>query len=320
METDTLAPTSTTPGVSLPDSHPSLEPSQTDLRPESPPLPVRPLNPPLTTPSFILTPLPIPTSNLRLSRLITPLPETLNLRPPPTPEVFRCLKPQFHPKADVIPTVGGADLSDKDEDEDRENRTPSKDEDLLMLSLRSLTPHPTPMTQLIDHVSALCVDWSAISPGIAHSTCVADASQLSLDIHLRTALTSEGLTELRVGGLVRVQTLCWMITIMTMNLTKISEENAEKLIHDSGGNADFLFVGADLRKVQRFEVGSSVYGRMAEGWQPTGDRLSILVPQNVDEMLETVEEVLSTLMLQSVDEMPDTWYDYDSKLYGDGES
>uniref|UniRef100_A0A0W0FRC5 Uncharacterized protein n=1 Tax=Moniliophthora roreri TaxID=221103 RepID=A0A0W0FRC5_MONRR len=113
--------TSTTLGASSPNLPQSPEPLKTVSRPESPPLPVRPPNPLLATPSFILTPFPIPTSNLRSSRLITPPPETSNLRPLPTPEIFRCLKPQFHHEADVIPTVGRADPSEEDKDKDREN-------------------------------------------------------------------------------------------------------------------------------------------------------------------------------------------------------
>ncbi|ESK84286.1 hypothetical protein Moror_3759 [Moniliophthora roreri MCA 2997] len=176
------------------------------------------------------------------------------------------------------------------------------------------------MTQLIDRVSALCADWNAISPEIAHSTCVADASQLSLGIHLHTALTNEGLTELRIEGLVRVQTLCRMIAVMMMNLMRISEGNAEKSIHDSGGNADFLFIGTDPKKVQRFDVGSSVYGRMATGWQPVGGGLNVPTFQNIDEMQDTTGEVPNTPMLRSINEMPDTSYDYNMELYGDGES
>uniref|UniRef100_A0A0W0FR60 Uncharacterized protein n=1 Tax=Moniliophthora roreri TaxID=221103 RepID=A0A0W0FR60_MONRR len=175
------------------------------------------------------------------------------------------------------------------------------------------------MTQLVNHVSALCADWSAILPGIARSTCVTDASQLSLSIHLHTALTNEGLAELRIEGLVQVQTLCQMIAVMTMNLMKISEENAEQSIHNSGGDADFLFVGTDLRKVQRFNIGSLVYSRMATGWQPTGETSTIPALQSADETQDTTGQVPSTPMLQSIDEMPDTSYDYDMELYGDGE-
>ncbi|ESK83203.1 hypothetical protein Moror_3301 [Moniliophthora roreri MCA 2997] len=157
------------------------------------------------------------------------------------------------------------------------------------------------MTLLVDCVSALCADWNTISPEIAHSTCVGDASRLSLDIRLCTALTNEGLAELHTEGLVRVQTLCRMIALMTMNLTTILEENAEELIHNSGGDMDFLFVGADPQKVQRFEGASSVDEWMATGWQPTAS-------------------ILTTPILRSVDEMPDMSYDYDMELYSDGES
>uniref|UniRef100_A0A0W0F4W3 Uncharacterized protein n=1 Tax=Moniliophthora roreri TaxID=221103 RepID=A0A0W0F4W3_MONRR len=198
-------------------------PSKNDSPPDSPPLPIQPLNPPLMTPLFILTPLPIPTSNLRSNRPMTPPPENPHLRPLPTPEVFRHLKHQFLPNVKIIPTVGGAGPSNEDKDEDRENQTPSNDEDLPTLSLRSPTLCLTPMTLLINCISAL------------------------------------------------------------------------------GGDTDFLFIGADPRKVQRFKDWSSVDTWMAMGWQPAAD-------------------IPTTPMLQSVDEMPDTSYDYDAELYGDGES
>ncbi|ESK83092.1 hypothetical protein Moror_6075 [Moniliophthora roreri MCA 2997] len=247
--------------------------------------------------------------------------------PTPDPDVkpkIKRLKPQFHCKVEHIPAVGGEviprESEDAVEDEERENRIPENNDDPLMPSLRSPTLAPTPMMKLVDCVSALCADWNTISPDIAHSTCAVDASKLNLDIHLATALTNEGLAELHVEGLVQVQTLCRMIAVMTMNLTKISEENVEKSIYDSGGNVDFLFVGTDPRKVQRFEIGSSVYERMAAGWQPTEGGLDIPTPQNIDETVETVVEVPNTPMLRSIDEMPDTSYDYDMELYGDGES
>uniref|UniRef100_A0A0W0GFT2 Reverse transcriptase-rnase h-integrase n=2 Tax=Moniliophthora roreri TaxID=221103 RepID=A0A0W0GFT2_MONRR len=205
-----------------------------------------------------------------------PPPESPHLLPPPTPEVFKHLKLLFHPEAEVMPAVGGEVLTERYEDS--ENRTPSNDEGLPTMSLRPLTPLPTPMTLLVDHVSALCADWNAISPKIAHNTCVTNASRLSLsirlDIRLDTALTNEGLATLHVEGLVRVQTLCRMITIMTMNLMTISEESAEELIHNSGGDVDFLFVGADPRKVERFEGLLLVEEWTATGWQLTSDVLA----------------------------------------------
>ncbi|ESK80848.1 hypothetical protein Moror_15431 [Moniliophthora roreri MCA 2997] len=229
--------------------------------------------------------------------------EDPHLRPPSTPEVFRCLKHQFHSDIEVIPTVGGEGLSraHEVEDEEQENQTPLSDKDPLMPSLRPPTPLLTPMTLLVNCVSALCADWNTISPEIAHSTCVGDASRLNLDICLGTVLTNKGLAALHTEGLVRVQTLCQMITIMTMNLTTILEENAEESIHNSGGDVDFLFVGADPQKVQRFEELPLVSEQVAAGWQPTLD-------------------VLATPVLRSVNEMPDTSYDYDTELYGDGES
>uniref|UniRef100_A0A0W0FWX0 Reverse transcriptase-rnase h-integrase n=1 Tax=Moniliophthora roreri TaxID=221103 RepID=A0A0W0FWX0_MONRR len=200
--TDTPVLTSTTLGASSPDSLPNPR----TTKPDPSALPIPPPN--LMTPSFILTPLPIPTSNLRSSRSTPPPPLSLNYLPPPTPEIFRCLKPQFHQKVEYIPTVGGEVAIVGSED------------------------------ALVDHVSALCADWSAISPDIARSTCVADASRLSLDIHLATALTNEGLAALRADGLIRAQTLCRMVTIMMMNggtMTSpmtTSAENVEMLMEE----------------------------------------------------------------------------------------
>uniref|UniRef100_A0A0W0FAH1 Reverse transcriptase-rnase h-integrase n=1 Tax=Moniliophthora roreri TaxID=221103 RepID=A0A0W0FAH1_MONRR len=130
--------------------------------------------------------------------------------PTPNPDVkykVERLKPQFHQRVEHIPMVGGevvlVESEDTVEDEDRENQALENVEGQPIISLRSPTPAPTPMMQLIDRVSALCADWSAISPDTARSTCVIDASRLSLDIHLGTALTNEGLAALRVKGLIR---------------------------------------------------------------------------------------------------------------------
>ncbi|ESK81186.1 hypothetical protein Moror_2285 [Moniliophthora roreri MCA 2997] len=223
-------------GASSPDSPPNPR----TTKPDPSALPIPPPN--LMTPSFILTPLPIPTSNLRSSRSTPPPPLSLNYLPPLTPEIFRCLKPQFHQKVEYIPTVGGevaiVGSEDAVEDKEWENKIPENVEDPPILSLRSPTPAPTPMMQLVDHVSALCVDWSAISPDIARSTCVADASRLSLDIHLATALTNEGLAALCADGLIRAQTLCRMVAIMMMNggtMTSpmtTSAENVEMLMEE----------------------------------------------------------------------------------------
>ncbi|ESK81365.1 hypothetical protein Moror_3738 [Moniliophthora roreri MCA 2997] len=95
------------------------------LRNDSPPPLMRPLNPLPTTPSFILTPLPIPTSNLRSSWPITPPPENPHPQAPSTLAVFRHLRPQFHPEVEIVPAVSGEVPSemqeDKNEDEDEEN-------------------------------------------------------------------------------------------------------------------------------------------------------------------------------------------------------
>ncbi|ESK81519.1 hypothetical protein Moror_15669 [Moniliophthora roreri MCA 2997] len=282
-----------TPGVSSPDSPPNQSPVVAD----SLALPIPPLNPP--APSFILTSLPIPTSSLR-SSLSTPPPHyNPELRPPSTSEIFRRLRPQFLLRVEHIPGVGGEDalVGHEDGDEEQENRTPKNDNAPPTLRLRNPTPVPTPMTQLIDRVSALCVDWSAISPDIAHSTCVADASQLNLVICLATAPTNEGLAALRAEGLIRAQTLCRMIVIMTMNHMTISEESVDELAQEYDRDAQLLFVGADPRKVRLL----SVEEQLTMGWQPPSD----LPP---------------TPRLETEDDMPDMSYDYNTELYGDGES
>ncbi|ESK81326.1 hypothetical protein Moror_12107, partial [Moniliophthora roreri MCA 2997] len=281
MEMGTPVLTSTTPEVSSPDS--PLNPKL--LRDDSPPPLMWLLNPQPMTPFFILTPLLILTSNLRSSPPTMPPLENPHLQALLTPEVYRRLRPQFHPKVEIIPTVGGEALSEAYEDKakDKENRIPSNEGVPPTISLRSPTLAPTPMMQLIDHISALCADWNAISPEIAHSTCVADASRLSLGIHLDTALTNEGLAALHVEGLVQVQTLCQMITIMTMNLMTILEENIEESEENNNRDVEFLFVGADPWKVGRF----------------TG---------------------LLSVDKQNVDDMPDTSEDYNAELYGDRES
>uniref|UniRef100_A0A0W0F0G8 Putative reverse transcriptase-rnase h-integrase n=1 Tax=Moniliophthora roreri TaxID=221103 RepID=A0A0W0F0G8_MONRR len=230
--------------------------------------------------------------------------------PTPNPNVkprVKCLKPQFHWKVEHIPAVGGEvalkESEDVAEDEERENQIPESDDGPLMPSLRNPTLAPTPMMQLVDHVSALCADWSTISPDIAHSTCAVDASKLNLDIHLVTALTNEGLAVLRTEGLIRAQTLCRMVTVVMMNETMmtspttISAENVEMLTAEYDRDAQLLFVGEDPKKVRLL----SVEERQAMGWQPNFD-------------------IPSTPRLETVDEMPDMSYDYDMELYRDSES
>uniref|UniRef100_A0A0W0FHZ2 Tf2-1-like SH3-like domain-containing protein n=1 Tax=Moniliophthora roreri TaxID=221103 RepID=A0A0W0FHZ2_MONRR len=216
------------------------------------PLLMRPLNLQPQTPSFILTPLPIPTSNLRLNVSTTPPLESLPNPMTPLPAVFKCLNSQFHPETKIVPIVGREVQEGDLEDEDRENQIPSNISIPLRLNLQPPTPVPTPMTQLINCVSALCADWSAILPGIACSTCVSNASKLSLGILLEAALTTEGLARLCIEGLIRVLALCWTIAIMTMNLMTILMENSDEEMAGDNGDMDFMFIGSDPQKVGRF--------------------------------------------------------------------
>uniref|UniRef100_A0A0W0GD30 Reverse transcriptase-rnase h-integrase n=1 Tax=Moniliophthora roreri TaxID=221103 RepID=A0A0W0GD30_MONRR len=146
-------------------------------------------------------------------------------------------------------------------------------------------------------------DDAARRPHLCH------ASRLSLDIHLATALTNEGLAALRIDGLIQAQTLCRMVAVMTMNETitmsptTISEGNVEMLVKEYDQDAQLLFVGADPKKVRLL----SVEEQQAMGWQPTSDPLATPMMGVMDEMPDT-------------DDRPDTSYDYNTELYRDGES
>ncbi|ESK81287.1 hypothetical protein Moror_8460 [Moniliophthora roreri MCA 2997] len=241
----------------------------------------------------------------------SPKPDNTLIYPDPTPNPnvkpkIESIDPASSPQPGSLTTVDPRSLQmpeasvppeeDMVKDEEWENRIPENDDTPPMLSLRSLTLVPILMTKLVDRISALCADWNTISPDIAHSTCVADASKLSLDIHLATVLSNEGLAALRTEGLIQVQMLCRMIAVMMMSPMKISEENAEALVEGYDRDAQLMFVGADPQKVRLL----SIEEQAAIGWQPTFD-------------------VPVTPMMWTVDEMPDMSYDYNEELYRDGE-
>ncbi|ESK80780.1 hypothetical protein Moror_8511 [Moniliophthora roreri MCA 2997] len=168
------------------------------------------------------------------------------------PAVFECLNPWFHPETKIMLTVGREVHKEDLEDKDRENQILSNVDVPLKLNLWPLTPVLTLITRLIDCVSALRADWSAISPETACSTCVSDASKLSLGILLEAALTTKGLAGLCVEELIRVLALCQTIAIMMMNLTTILMENSDEETAGDNRDTDFLFVGSDPQKVGRF--------------------------------------------------------------------
>uniref|UniRef100_A0A0W0F9Q8 Reverse transcriptase-rnase h-integrase n=2 Tax=Moniliophthora roreri TaxID=221103 RepID=A0A0W0F9Q8_MONRR len=100
-----------------------------------------------------------------------------------------------------------------------------------------------------------------------------------------------------------------MVTVMTMSETMmtspttISEGNVEMLVKEYDQDAQLLFVEADPKKVRLL----SVEERQAMGWQPVSDTPATLKMEMEDEMPED-------------DDRPDTSYDYNAELYGDGES
>uniref|UniRef100_A0A0W0FED6 Reverse transcriptase-rnase h-integrase n=1 Tax=Moniliophthora roreri TaxID=221103 RepID=A0A0W0FED6_MONRR len=245
-----------------------------------------------------LTSEPIPSSSqLPAATHSSPEPDTGLIYPDPTPDPD--IKPKIKSidstsslqsrapttKVEHIPAVGGEvapeEYEGEDEDDEQENQIPENNNAQPTLRSRNPTPAPTPMTQLVDCVSALCADWNAISPDIARTT----------------ALTNKGLTALCIEGLIRAQTLCQMIAIMMMSLTTISEENVETLEQEYDRDAQLLFVGADPQKAQLLLVEEW----LAMGWQPPLD-------------------FPPTPRLGMVDDMLDTSYDYNMELYGDGES
>uniref|UniRef100_A0A0W0FWR4 Uncharacterized protein n=1 Tax=Moniliophthora roreri TaxID=221103 RepID=A0A0W0FWR4_MONRR len=103
--------------------------------------------------------------------------------------------------------------------------------------------------------------------------------------------------------------LCPTVAVMTMNggtmtspMTTLAE-NVEMMTKKYDRGTQLLFVGADPKKMRLL----SVEEWQAMGWQPTFDPLA--TPQ-----MGTIEEMLD------MDDRPDTSYDYDTELYGDGES
>uniref|UniRef100_A0A0W0FR49 Uncharacterized protein n=1 Tax=Moniliophthora roreri TaxID=221103 RepID=A0A0W0FR49_MONRR len=122
--------------------------------------------------------------------------------------------------------------------------SPSVSSQPLMLML-------SPVVELMEHISALCASWSAISPGTAHATCVSSALNMCLDILLQAALSEDGLHDLHIEALVQTVVLCWTIVIMMMTQGSLVIENSEGCftVQTEEEWWEFIFLGVDPKKV-----------------------------------------------------------------------
>uniref|UniRef100_A0A0W0F478 Uncharacterized protein n=1 Tax=Moniliophthora roreri TaxID=221103 RepID=A0A0W0F478_MONRR len=95
----------------------------------------------------------------------------------------------------------------------------------------------------MDHASALCANWTTISPKTAQATFAGDASTMHLDISLQGALSADGLHDFQMEGLVWIVVLCRTITIMMMMDTTIMTENNDWMfiVETNTERREFLF-------------------------------------------------------------------------------
>uniref|UniRef100_A0A0W0FD07 Uncharacterized protein n=1 Tax=Moniliophthora roreri TaxID=221103 RepID=A0A0W0FD07_MONRR len=282
-------------------------------RSNSPPPLHRLPNPLPTMPSFILNPLPI----LTLSRKSSPpSKESLLSTPSSTAPTV-----QFHLQVKNIVVARGRE-------EDKENKPPqSLHQSMLEIpdnpQWSDRLPPPMPSEMWMDHASALCANWTAISPETSQAIFVGDASTMRLDISLRGALSTDGLRDFCMEGLVQIVVLCQTIIIMMMTDMTITTESDDRtfVVDTNTERREFLFMGVNPKKVRLVDVKKGVEERMIEGWQPGPSRVQMMMGGKSEQISDRPEEC---------DDRPDNdvvpgWapeesQDYDSELYGDRES
>uniref|UniRef100_A0A0W0G1R1 Uncharacterized protein n=1 Tax=Moniliophthora roreri TaxID=221103 RepID=A0A0W0G1R1_MONRR len=132
---------------------------------------------------------------------------------------------------------------------------------------RSLPLMPSEMW--MDCASALCVNWTTISPETARATFAGDASSMCLDISLQGVCSEDGLCDFHMKGLVQIVVLFQTITIMMMTDTTITIENNNWsfIVETEGERREFLFMGVNPKKVWLADVKKGVEERMKKGWQ-----------------------------------------------------
>uniref|UniRef100_A0A0W0GCL3 Uncharacterized protein n=1 Tax=Moniliophthora roreri TaxID=221103 RepID=A0A0W0GCL3_MONRR len=165
------------------------------------------------------------------------------------------------------------------------------------------SPPPTPSEMWMDCASALCANWTAISPETAQATFAGDASTMHLDISLQGALSTDGLHNFCMEGLVWIVVLCQTITIIMMMDTTVTMENDDQVfvINTDTERREFLFMGVNPKKVRLVDIKKGVEERMMEGWQPGSSQAEVTTGMELDRT-------------------PDKSQKYDNKSYNEGES
>ncbi|ESK92912.1 hypothetical protein Moror_9047 [Moniliophthora roreri MCA 2997] len=229
-----------------------------------------------TMPSFILNPLPILMLNQKSN---TPSKESPDLTLSSTISAI-----QFSPHVKEGVAAG------EGEKEEENKLPPSLHPSTLKMPIKhqqnNRLPPLMPVETWIDCTSALCVNWTAISPETAQATFVSNASTMCLDISLQGVQSRDGLHNFHMEGLVQIVVLCQTIMIMMMTGTTIMTENDDRtfIVNTEQEHREFMFIEVNPKKPE------------ASLAQPA---------------MEEEEMVGLT---------PDESQEYDTELYGDGES
>ncbi|ESK92795.1 hypothetical protein Moror_15897 [Moniliophthora roreri MCA 2997] len=168
----------------------------------------------------------------------------------------------------------------------------------------------------MDHASALCANWTAISPETAQATFAGNASTMHLDISLLGALSTNGLHDFHMEGLVWIVALCQTITIMMMTDTTITMESDDWtfIVDTDTKRREFLFMGVNPKKVKLVDVGKGVKTRMAEGWQPGSSQMPTMTDRGSEQQGDKSDNDREPRWAM------DKSQDYDGELYRDRES
>uniref|UniRef100_A0A0W0FHH2 Uncharacterized protein n=1 Tax=Moniliophthora roreri TaxID=221103 RepID=A0A0W0FHH2_MONRR len=128
---------------------------------------------------------------------------------------------------------------------------------------------------------------------------------MCLDISLQGVQSRDGLHNFRMEGLVQIVVLCQTIMIIMMTGTTIITENDDCtfVVNTEQKHREFMFIEVNPKKVRLIDLKKGVETRMAEGWQPEA---SLAQPAMEEE--------------EMVGLTPDESQEYDTELYGDGES
>uniref|UniRef100_A0A0W0FEE9 Uncharacterized protein n=1 Tax=Moniliophthora roreri TaxID=221103 RepID=A0A0W0FEE9_MONRR len=150
----------------------------------------------------------------------------------------------------------------KDEETDDEVLHPNN-------RLRPPTLHPEAwMVEVYDLLNALCADWANTAPSTALTTVVQSVELLRLDISLETAVTNEGLLELRDATIPAVLHLLTTIhEMISIGITTSRETESNEQPGATGAPAITVDVGEEegprtffFSPMDRFAVGEWLVG------------------------------------------------------------